>query len=777
VTAQAPSQGKPTPATRRLVHRSDDTLRTMAARGNADAFGAIYERHWKALYRYCCSILGHAEDAGDALHNTMAKAWEALRRAEPEAPLRPWLFRIAHNEAVSVLRRRRMDGTLDEASIVATAGVEETLELRERLTTLRADLAALPERQRGALLLRELCGLRHTEIAVVLAVSPATARQTIYEARVALFEAEAGRGTACEAIQKALSDGDGRVRRGRRIGAHLRTCQLCTGFEARLRRHPSELAALVPPLPAAASLGGLARLLPHASTSGAMPSVGAGTATGPLSSAITTMAELTSGVAAKLVVGSVVVAVGGVAGANRPQSAPRPSAPTPVIFVAAHGSPVVGAPMGRVGHATAEPTAHASPPARPIADRAPGPAPAGDPVGGADEPPLPAADPDDGAGTPPAAGERPGAATQAATSSGPSAEPEAVAQRPTTAVGPGAQGTAVVGAPSASSTGPVTTSTDVPQASSAEDSGNEQAPPAATSAASDPGSSSTSVGPPAPASKPGPEPGSPSSEPATPAATPEPALGDEQREHARPVREPSGAANDTPGLGRPPAEDAEVPASPSSHESRPPVDSPGRGPKEVPGQDDPPGELPEHGPKQDASDEPGPPAEPPGHEPKHAASDEPGPPADPPGHGPKHAASDEPGPPAEPPAHGPPDASTAESPRATADESHIAPPREAAADRSADRRRSAEPHDPAAKEPSREESSSPDGHSRPADNAPREAGPANQTRRDAPRSGAGEPRDASQPRSATSERTSAEAAGATPRANAPRQRSDKPPGR
>jgi DNA-directed RNA polymerase specialized sigma24 family protein len=68
----------------------------MAAGGDADAFGAIYERHHQALCRYCYLILGHAEDGRDALHNTMAKAWEALRRAEPDVPLRPWLFRIAH---------------------------------------------------------------------------------------------------------------------------------------------------------------------------------------------------------------------------------------------------------------------------------------------------------------------------------------------------------------------------------------------------------------------------------------------------------------------------------------------------------------------------------------------------------------------------------------------------------------------------------------------------------------------------------------------------------
>ena len=201
---------------RRLAARGDDVLRAMAARGDAEAFGAIYERHHQSLYRYCGSILGNDDDARDALHNTMAKAWEALRRDEPDVPLRAWLFRIAHNEALSILRGRRVDGALDETHAMSASTVEEAFDLRQRLAELWSDLAALPERQRSALVLRELCGLGHDEIAAILAVSSATARQTIYEARLGLHEAAAGREMTCAAVQQALSDGDGRTRRKRR---------------------------------------------------------------------------------------------------------------------------------------------------------------------------------------------------------------------------------------------------------------------------------------------------------------------------------------------------------------------------------------------------------------------------------------------------------------------------------------------------------------------------------------------------------------------------------
>jgi RNA polymerase sigma factor (sigma-70 family) len=217
----------------------------MAARGDAEAFGTIYERHHQPLYRYCRSILGNDDDARDALHNTMAKAWEALRRDEPDVPLRAWLFRIAHNEALSLARGRRANRGLDEAQAISASTLEDTFALRQRLGELEADLAALPERQRSALVLRELCGLGHDEIAAVLVISSATARQAIYEARVGLHEAALGREMTCAAVQRVLSDGDGRTRRRRTVPGHLRSCQACSAFERLLRQRPGELAALV----------------------------------------------------------------------------------------------------------------------------------------------------------------------------------------------------------------------------------------------------------------------------------------------------------------------------------------------------------------------------------------------------------------------------------------------------------------------------------------------------------------------------------------------------
>jgi len=192
-------------------------------------FAALYERHHQALYRYCRSIVRHEEDAQDALQSTMARAYAALQERPHDFDLRPWLFRIAHNESVSILRRRRPTQELD-AELAALGGVDERAELQETLRIFRQDLADLPERQRSALVLREVNGLRPAEIAKLLETTPGAVKQSLLEARRALARCHEGRETPCFDVQRALMDGDGRVLRGRGLRAHLRSCPTCRRF-------------------------------------------------------------------------------------------------------------------------------------------------------------------------------------------------------------------------------------------------------------------------------------------------------------------------------------------------------------------------------------------------------------------------------------------------------------------------------------------------------------------------------------------------------------------
>jgi RNA polymerase sigma factor (sigma-70 family) len=223
----------------------------------------LFERYHQPLYRYCRSIVRNEADAQDALQSTFAAALSALKRSQRNAPLRPWLFRIAHNEAIGVIRRRTRDSAdelSDSVHQIASSAEEEATD-RARWATLVADLADLPERARAALLLRELNGLSHQDIAIALGTSIGGAKQAIFEARQALFELSEGRAMKCEEVRTRISDGDRRVLRGRAVRAHLRDCAACGRFADSIGTRTHELRAYAPVLAPAASIALLERAL------------------------------------------------------------------------------------------------------------------------------------------------------------------------------------------------------------------------------------------------------------------------------------------------------------------------------------------------------------------------------------------------------------------------------------------------------------------------------------------------------------------------------------
>jgi RNA polymerase sigma factor (sigma-70 family) len=253
---------------------SDDRLARRAARGDRRAFAEIYRRYDQDLYRFCLAMVGNPQDAQDTLQNTMVKVLRGLPGEERTIQLKPWLYRIARNESIETLRKRRESSELEPQHAVAV-GVTETAETRERLRTLLADLEVLPERQRSALVMRELAGLGYDQIGAAFGTSAAVARQTLYEARLSLRQLEAGREMRCAEVMRKLSDADGRVTRRRELRAHLRGCADCRAFRDGIGKRHEDLAALGP-LPVAASAALLNGVLVEAGASGGAAAGGVG---------------------------------------------------------------------------------------------------------------------------------------------------------------------------------------------------------------------------------------------------------------------------------------------------------------------------------------------------------------------------------------------------------------------------------------------------------------------------------------------------------------------
>jgi RNA polymerase sigma factor (sigma-70 family) len=170
--------------------QSDERLAELAIDGHDAAFDAIVDRYRPAIQRYCTGIVGPSR-AEDATQQTLINAHDALKRTDEVRHLRSWLYRIAHNVSLNVLRAVRDDVPLDDltARDAALGHGEEPPAAFERSERFRATVAALqelPERQRAALVLRELEGRSHAEIADALGVTQGSARQHLMRARVAM---------------------------------------------------------------------------------------------------------------------------------------------------------------------------------------------------------------------------------------------------------------------------------------------------------------------------------------------------------------------------------------------------------------------------------------------------------------------------------------------------------------------------------------------------------------------------------------------------------------
>src|SRR3954468_21684372 len=165
--------------------QNDERLVELARDGHEQAFAAIVERYRGNLERYASRLVGPSRGE-DAVQQAFVNAHNALiSNPDKTIELRPWLYRIVHNAALNTLRASRDEQPLDELTDRAPLG-DDVIERRERLREALDAVAALPPTQRDAILLRELEGRSHEEIALALGVSAGAARQQIFRARAAL---------------------------------------------------------------------------------------------------------------------------------------------------------------------------------------------------------------------------------------------------------------------------------------------------------------------------------------------------------------------------------------------------------------------------------------------------------------------------------------------------------------------------------------------------------------------------------------------------------------
>jgi RNA polymerase sigma-70 factor (ECF subfamily) len=196
---------------------TDSTL-TRARAGDQHAFRALTDPYRRELQLHCYRMLGSRQDAEDALQETLLAAWRGLDGFEGRASLRAWLYRIATNRCLNVLRdsaRRPREGArplpfepphptsygevlwlepypdvLLDGVPDAAPGPDARYESREAVAlAFVTGLQRLPPRQRAVLVLRDVLGYRAAEVAEMLEISEASVNSALQRARGTLESA------------------------------------------------------------------------------------------------------------------------------------------------------------------------------------------------------------------------------------------------------------------------------------------------------------------------------------------------------------------------------------------------------------------------------------------------------------------------------------------------------------------------------------------------------------------------------------------------------------
>ncbi len=172
-------------------HSGDGELVQRARRGDELAFGLLVRRYQRAAYAVAYSVTGRHEDAEDAAQESFLVALERLDECRSPERFAGWLMTIVRNRSRNLVRRESLR-EMDQVPLGASARgptpdrVTETQELRERLEDA---LGSLPEVQREIVLLHDLEGWKHREIADRLDLPSGTVRSHLHFARKALRKA------------------------------------------------------------------------------------------------------------------------------------------------------------------------------------------------------------------------------------------------------------------------------------------------------------------------------------------------------------------------------------------------------------------------------------------------------------------------------------------------------------------------------------------------------------------------------------------------------------
>lgn len=175
-----------------MATSDDGRLAELARKGDIEAFGELYKKYSPRVYNLVLRMLGNSEEAEDVRQDVFVKAFKSLRGFRGQSSFTTWIYRIATNQCLDVIRRRKSSLSTEEmqdnqgwelTDSTRSHNPEESLLLGVTIQAVEKALRDTPEHYRVLIVLRHIENLSYEEIAAVLGCSQNSLNVRLHRAR------------------------------------------------------------------------------------------------------------------------------------------------------------------------------------------------------------------------------------------------------------------------------------------------------------------------------------------------------------------------------------------------------------------------------------------------------------------------------------------------------------------------------------------------------------------------------------------------------------------
>jgi len=176
----------------------DDRPLVMRAKaGDLAAYDELIQRHQQRIYGLCYHLTSNHEDANDLAQESFIKGWKALGSFKGDSSFYTWIYRVAYNSCLNHLKTRRnrtphlslndldtqVEHDPDLVALISNRTPRRDVDLGELQKRLNESLLKLSEEHRTVVVLHDVQGLQHDEIAKIVGCNPGTVRSRLFYAR------------------------------------------------------------------------------------------------------------------------------------------------------------------------------------------------------------------------------------------------------------------------------------------------------------------------------------------------------------------------------------------------------------------------------------------------------------------------------------------------------------------------------------------------------------------------------------------------------------------